>query len=131
MRSRTIATAATTILCLWPVAAASAFATRSAPMTNPSAISSSFGPMRRGDGPVGRRTESGLVGSDATSRSSGSQSRTSLSLSIPRGGAAAVSELMTTPSGAFNVALAVLAASTAVLKLGNRSDGDGGAEAVS
>ena len=70
------------------------------------------------------------------------RSTTHLHLSIPRGGGAIIAsatsqfaEWTSTPSGTFNVALALLAMSTAVLKVYNRveqqGDGKEGGEVVS
>ncbi len=63
---------------------------------------------------------------------------TNLHLSIPRGGAVAaaskLTEMTSTPTGLFNVALVLLGLTTAGLKLFNAGDsaggGDGGGEVV-
>lgn len=60
----------------------------------------------------------------------GSAAAAAVTKLIPRGGGGGITSnlatLASTPNGSFNLALGVLAASTAVLKISNKADKDGG-----
>ena len=118
-------TRAAALLCLWPMVAISAFAStpiRSNVSTTTTSSSSSNQSMLH---PHKRRHHHHNLHKRSASQ---------LHLSIPRGGAIAaaatskLSQLTSTPTGTFNVALTVLAASTAALKLVNKVENDSGKE---
>ena len=123
-------TRAAALLCLWPMVAASAFA-RSGGSTTSTATTAAIRHYDRGHH---HRYHHRQHQQQRLHTTSGTQ----LHLSIPRGGGGALSSfaatttsklsaLTSTPTGTFNLALSVLAASTAILKLsaknGNRTDG--------
>ncbi|KAL7470883.1 hypothetical protein ACHAXS_011161 [Conticribra weissflogii] len=147
-----------TMLCLWPtVMSAHAFASTStailAPATSSSLSLRRHGPLAPFHGHnaneiYGRNLNNKFTHDNIKYNRRSSSSGSSLHLHpakakaiaelIPRGGASAsaaiagvgatLSQWSSTPNGAFNMALAVLAASTAVLKIGNRESGEGGAD---
>ncbi|KAL7549039.1 hypothetical protein ACHAWF_012301 [Thalassiosira exigua] len=120
-------TRAAALVLLWPMVAVSAFASHHrAPPSSPRKLHGKAVCPRPGTARGGRR---------ALHRREG----TLLHLAVPRGGAAVataaatkLSQWTSTPGGAFNAALAVLAASTAALKVygkvedGGGKDGEGG-----
>lgn len=124
-------TRAAALLCLWPIVAISAFASQttvvSSTTTLPSSRCNNFhGLLHNKHHQQQQQHQRGLH----------KQTGTNLHLSIPRGGAIAtaaasssskLSQWTSTPSGTFNIALAILAATTAALKLFNKVDSsDGG-----
>jgi len=157
MKSPVVNMTRITLLCLWPmVMSANAFASTSTAILPPASSSSSLALRRHGPlSPPQRHNSNKYYGRNLNSKSTlddlkYNRSRSSSSLNlhsataraiaelIPRGGASAsaavagagakLSQWSSTPNGAFNLALAVLAASTAVLKIGNRESGEGGAD---
>ena len=114
------------LLCLWPMAV-SAFAS-STSASNPLTVPTSFTLKNKlGHHSQHKHQHHNTLHKQQQS-STTTTTTTQLHLSIPRGGAIASTAAITsklsswtsTPSGSFNVALAVLAASTAVLKLKNK-----------
>lgn len=158
MKSPVVNMTRITMLYLWPmVMSAHAFASTSTAILSPSTSSSSLSLRRHGPlSPPQRHYNNNYYARNLNSKSTlddlkynrSRSSSSSLNLHpakaraiaelIPRGGASAsaavagvgakLSQWSTTPNGAFNLALAVLAASTAVLKIGNRESGEGGAD---
>ena len=111
------------LLCLWPMAV-SAFAS-STSASKPLTVPTSFTLKNK----LGHHHSQHKHHNNLHTQQQQSTTATQLHLSIPRGGAIAstaaiitskLSSWTSTPSGSFNVALAVLAASTAVLKLKNK-----------
>jgi hypothetical protein len=108
-----------TILCLYPILAVHAFA------SSPTAAHRFHLPhLTAGHVLATKRNNSG---------NNALKKGTALHLSIPRGGAVAataaskLTEWTSSPNSAFNLALGVLGACTAVLKLYGRSGNDSGA----
>mmetsp|Transcript_9603 Transcript_9603/g.21649 ORF Transcript_9603/g.21649 Transcript_9603/m.21649 type:complete len:628 (-) Transcript_9603:277-2160(-) len=128
------------LICLWPIVAVSAFASHHTTTSNTalpfhSKVSSTTSKHHHQRNHLLHQTTT-HHGHNSRQGLHTKQSATRLHLSIPRGGAIAataaatsskLAQLTSTPTGAFNAALAVLAASTAVLKLSNKvnSSGDG------
>ena len=125
-----------TFLFVWPIILAnvSAFASHSTSTSLPSIHG-------RTNQPVAHHNKQQFIQQQQQRRHNRlhKQSGTNLHLSIPRGGAVAtaaatkLTEVTSTPTGLFNVALILLGLTTAGLKVFNAGDaagGDGGGEVV-
>lgn len=126
-----------TMICLWPmVMSAHAFASTTS-TTSSSCAPSSLQSLHRSP-LLSFQKKCNHRQTFASSSSLNLNPARAIAEFIPRGGGASavvggvaskVSEWTSTPNGAFNCALAVLAASTAVLKISNQAkSGDGGDE---
>lgn len=118
-----LATRGAALLCLWPIVATSAFASTSPSSTATLPFRHQHQPSVQ---PKYHRHDTSQRYHNRINRRNPSRLHLSLPLNIPRGGGTAaaaaeasskLSHLVSTPTGTFNTVLAVLAASTAGLKL--------------